>query len=187
MGPKLAVRIEKHPNARTILLLAREDSTTTSGSIGARDGRGHSYDLAHIVVERALELSEGHLGLIAAGWDLTDFDDRGTPPALPHEAKLAAAVAGQIAAEQMLQQFSSAQDFHGTIRSQLATRGLADYEPPFIPEDILTAMRAELSDLLRQWEQLAPGDALDLTFVPPRRAAASSPPPQSRASRAATG
>jgi hypothetical protein len=92
--PTLTVRIKKRPDASAMLVLVREDGSSTAGSIGPPGGYGPVHDLAHYVVERTLGLSEGFLGLVASGWDIADFEKKGTARRLPLELAFSAKQAG---------------------------------------------------------------------------------------------
>ena len=81
--PTLTFRIKKRPDASAVLVLVREDGSSTAGSIGPPNGYGPVHDLAHYVVERTLGLSEGFLGLVASGWEIADFERKGIAKQLP--------------------------------------------------------------------------------------------------------
>ena len=166
--PTLAVRVKKRPDADAQLVLVREDGSATVGPVGPADGYGPVHDLAHYVVERALGLSEGFLGLVAAGWTIDDFEVKGTARRLPDEALLAEMVAGELSREEMMRQPSAADDFAWGVASWLA-QARPGYAPPAIAADTLARMRADLAELRGRWRVLAPGETLELAFRAARR------------------
>jgi hypothetical protein len=161
----LTVRFKKRPDASAMLTLVRADGSSSSGAIGPPDGYGPVHDLAHYVVERALGLTKGFLGLVASGWEIRDFEVRGTAKALPVEAVLAEVAAGEISRQAMMWQWSSAEDYAWAVETTVHG-SQPDYALPAITEDTFDAMRTELLGLRQRWNQLAPGETLELSFTP---------------------
>jgi hypothetical protein len=172
--PTLSIHIKHVRDAAPVLVLAREDGSTTTQRLVV--GYGPVHDLAHYVVERALALSDAFLGLIASGWDIGDFEVKGTAGRLPADALFAEAAAGRLSAEEMIQQFTSVENFRWSIAMTLTHAGHAQYIPPDIPAATLAAMRTELAELRRRWTALAPGETLELAFVTARRSPCPRPP-----------
>src|SRR5215208_3049978 len=109
--PTLTLRFHRRADAAAQLVLVREDGTHTAGAIGPGDGYGPVHDMTHYVVERTLGLSEGFLGLVASGWAISDFEVRGTARRLPDDAVVAEVAAGELSRQEMMGQYSSAEDF----------------------------------------------------------------------------
>jgi hypothetical protein len=151
-----------------MLVLVREDGSSTSGSIGPPGGYGPVHDLAHYVVERTLGLSEGFLGLVASGWAIRDFEVKGTAKRLPAEAILAEVAAGEMSRQSMMWQWSSAEDYAWAVETTVR-QSLPDYALPTITHDTFDGMRTELLQLRQRWNDLAPGETLELTFSTAQR------------------
>jgi hypothetical protein len=162
--PNLTFRIKKRPDASAVLVLVREDGSSTSGSIGPPNGYGPVHDLAHYVVERALDLSQGFLGLVASGWDIRDFEEKGLARRLPAEALLAEVAAGEMSRQAIMWQWSSAEDYVWAVETTVR-KSQPDYDLPAITHDRFEEMCAELLELRRRWNQLAPGETLELAFT----------------------
>jgi hypothetical protein len=162
--PSLTFRIKKRPDASAVLVLVREDGSSTSGSIGPPNGYGPVHDLAHYVVERSLGLNQGFLGLIASGWEIRDFEVKGTARRLPAEAILAEVAAGEMSRQAVMWQWSSAEDYVWAVETTVR-KSQPDYEAPAITHDLFEGMRSELLELRQRWNQLAPGETLELTFT----------------------
>src|SRR5688572_15979496 len=162
--PTLTFRIKKRPDASSVLVLVREDGSSTSGSIGPPNGYGPVHDLAHYVVERALGLSEGFLGLVASGWDISDFEQKGAAKRLPVEAILAEVAAGEMSRQALMWQWSSAEDYAWAVETTIR-RSQPDYTLPAIAHDAFEGMRAELLQLRQRWNELSPGETLELSFT----------------------
>lgn len=159
----LTIRIKKRPDATAMLTLVRADGSSTSGAIGPPNGYGPVHDLAHYVVEHTLGLTKGFLGLVASGWDIGDFEVKGTAKRLPAEAVLAEVAAGEISRQAMMWQWSSAEDYVWAVETAVHT-SQPDFEIPPITDDTFESMRAELLGLRQRWNQLAPGETLELSF-----------------------
>jgi hypothetical protein len=163
----LTVRIKKRPDASAMLTLLRADGTSTSGAIGPPDGYGPVHDLAHYVVERALGLTKGFFGLVASGWEIRDFEVKGTAKTLPAEAILAEVAAGEISRQAMMWQWSSADDYAWAVETTVR-KSQPDYALPTITHEMFDGMRSELLGLRHRWNQLTPGETLELSFTPGR-------------------
>jgi hypothetical protein len=161
--PTLTFRIKKRLDAHAVLVLVREDGSSTSGSIGPPGGYGPVHDLAHYVVERTLGLSEGFLGLVTSGWEITDFEKKGTARRLPAEAILAEVAAGEMSRQAMMWQWSSAEDYAWAVDTTVR-KSHPGYTLPAITHDAFEEMRVELLELRQRWNELAPGDTLELRF-----------------------
>ena len=162
--PALTFRIKKRIDASSILVLVREDGSSTTGSIGPPNGYGPVHDLAHYVVERALGLGEGFLGLVASGWDISDFEQKGAAKRLPVEAILAEVAAGEISRQALMWRWSSAEDYAWAVETTIR-RSQPDYTLPAIAHDAFEGMRAELLQLRQRWNELSPGETLELSFT----------------------
>src|SRR3712207_1398382 len=144
--PTLTFRIKKRPDASAMLVLVREDGSSTSGAIGPAQGYGPVHDLAHYVVERTLGLSEGFLGLVASGWEIRDFEAKGAAKRLPGEALFAETAAGELSRQAMMWQWSSAEDYVWAIEAHMK-QSRPDFALPAITAGAFEGMRSELLEL----------------------------------------
>ena len=167
--PTLTLRFHRRPDTDAQLLLVREDGTFSAGAIGPAGGYGAVHDLAHYVVEHTLGLAEGFLGLVASGWEIADFEVKGTARRLPLDAMLAEMMAGELSREEMLGQPSSAEDFAWGVEAWLKQARPNQAPPPPVSPDTLAAMRAELAALRERWRAVPPGASLELSFTTSRR------------------
>jgi hypothetical protein len=159
----LTFRIKKRPDASAVLVLVREDGTWTAGPIGPAHSYGPVHDLAHYVVERTLGLREGFLGLVASGWEIRDFEATGAAERLPGEAIFAESAAGELSRQAMTWQWSSAEDYGWAVATYMK-QSRPEYSPREITSDTFEGMRTELLELRQRWNQLQPGETLELTF-----------------------
>jgi len=161
--PSLTFRIKKRPDADAMLVLVREDGSSTSGPIGPARGYGPVHDLAHYVVERTLGLTEGFLGLVASGWEIADFEKKGAAKRLPEEAIFAESAAGELSRQAVMWQWSSAEDYVWAVETYMK-QSRPDYTPPEISDATFEGMRVELLQLRYRWNELPSGETLELSF-----------------------
>jgi hypothetical protein len=164
--PTLTFRIKKRPDMSAVLTLVREDGSSTTGAIGPPSGYGPVHDLAHYVVERSLGLSQGFLGLVSSGWEIGDFERKGTARRLPAEAVLAEVAAGELSRQAMMWQWSTAEDYVWAVETTVS-KSQPEYEIPAITREMFEGMRAELLELRHRWNHVALGETLELTFTTP--------------------
>ena len=81
----LLIRMKKHPDGRASLTCVRADGTSTWQTPKAAQGHFFAqHDLTHYAVETILGCRQGFYGLLADGWNITDFGvpwPRGPMPA----------------------------------------------------------------------------------------------------------
>ena len=164
--PPLTLRLLRPRDADAQLVLVRADGTSTHGTVGPAAGFGPVHDLAHYVVERRFALADAFLGLVAAGWTITDFERRGASRTLPDTAMLAESMAGELSREAMMQQPSDPADFAWAVTAWLA-QARPGYVPPAIEADVVLAMREELAGLRARWDAVPVGGVLELAFEVP--------------------
>lgn len=160
----LRFQLKKRPDTKALLVLVRADGTFTSGTVGAAGGYGPVHDLAHYVVESALGFSEGFLGLVASGWEITDFEVKGTSKRLPIEALVAEAAAGELSRQEMMQQYSTAVEFVWALGLVMEQMGHLTSAVPPIDEATFEAMKERLVTLRNRWWGVEPGGTMELVF-----------------------
>src|SRR5256886_13477123 len=84
---RIVIRIKKNKDGRISLSCTRADGTTTwQRQEGGQARFFPLHDLTHYAVETVLGHRRGFYGLVAAGWDLTDFGQPWPRGPLPPEA-----------------------------------------------------------------------------------------------------
>jgi hypothetical protein len=164
MTPPLCFQLKKRPDAKALLVLVRADGTFTSGAVGPASGYGPAHDLAHYVVESTLGLSQGFLGLVASGWEITDFEVKGTAKRLPVEALLAEAAAGELSRQEMMQQYSTAEEFVWALGLVMEQMGHPASSVLPIDEATFARMKERLVALRNEWWTVEPGRTMELVF-----------------------
>jgi hypothetical protein len=158
----LTLRFKKTLDEAATLTLIRSDGSFTRTKIGPADGFGPMHDMAHLVVERQLLLTNGFLGLVAQGVSFADFesDDAGrTEP----DAIRADAIAGLLSLEAITGHRLTLAVFNDAVSAKCSEMRPGFRVPDLVPT-ALNALRSELSALHRQWDSLDPGATLEMRF-----------------------
>jgi hypothetical protein len=158
--PELLVRIKKKSDGDAALSCVRADgSVTWQLQEGPRGSFFPLHDLTHYAVETVLGHRRGFFGLVAEGWDFTDFGapwrkGRFPPDMDPSEMIVGLLDAERYQGEQMtVAQLRERQNGSGI---HTAIEGLTDLD--------LAAVRARRAELFALWEGLPPGETLELPF-----------------------
>ena len=157
----MLVRFSKR-NGTPVLTCVREDGTTT-WSKSAHGAFFGPHDLMHYAVETTLGMRQAFFGLIAAGWDIATFAERGAAARLPAEALLAEHVVNVLLQEQAAGSASEAGAFNRTLAAAMAgapgvarLRGLTEGE--------LSQIRERFGELLGRFRALGADGSLELPF-----------------------
>jgi len=143
--------------------------TRTDGSVSwTKLQRGvETHDLAHFVIETSLGFTDAFYGIIARGFDISDFE-------LPREQRPRALIPANLP-EQAIQTeyivnllqvefFNSGEnpDFINTLKNTLAEKNI--HFPENLDQHALENIRIRFGELLMQWESLAEGETMELEF-----------------------
>ena len=161
----IVVRIKKGTDGRTALSCERADGTTTwQRQQGAQASFFPRHDLTHYAVETVLGHTKGFYGLVAAGWDLSDFGTPWPRGPLPKDANLSEIIVGFFDRERASGQMGSAEEINDELAEFAEENGLP--VPEKLTEGDLSHVRKRRGELFSQWDAVRPGDALELPFDP---------------------
>src|SRR5215207_3407933 len=151
-SPLLTLRFAIKRDGTPVLSVTRRD-----GSV-AWQRQKHFFpihDLGHYAIESVLGLRQAFWGMMADGWDFTDFGTpwpRGPMPNLP-EALLAEVTAGWL------------DNFAHAVRDEAGAAELNAHLAGYCAQHGNPAPRPITPDeLARRWHALAPGEAMELRF-----------------------
>jgi hypothetical protein len=166
-GPqRIVIRIKKDNDGRTTLSCMRADGTTTwQRQEGGQARFFPRHDLTHYAVETVLGHRQGFYGLVAAGWDLSDFGTPWPRGRLPKDANLSEIIVGFFDRERASGDRSAAADLNDELANFAGENGLP--LPDAISDDDLARIRRRRAELFTLWDAVTPGDALELPFDPP--------------------
>jgi hypothetical protein len=171
--PDLIIRLKKNRDGSAALSCTRADgSTTWHRQLGQQGAFFPLHDLTHYALESVFGFREAFYGLLADGWNVTDFGKPWRRGPLPPEAVHAEVLVGLLDTERATGNLLTAAEFNQHAGAYAAQHGRE--LPPIMTDERLIRIRALRSDLFRRWLDLAPGATLELEF---RRAGAPGTPP----------
>ena len=160
--PLLLLRFAIKRDGTPVLSLTRRDGTFT----WQRQGFFFPvHDLTHYAVETVLGLRRAFWGMMADGWEFTDFGTpwpRGPMPNLP-EALLAECIAGWFDSTRA----SGVEPELAQLNAHLADVFARHDEPVprVLTEDEFARICGLRAELAARWHALAPGEAMELAFT----------------------
>lgn len=157
------IRIKKSADGRSALTCIRADGTVTWQSMkNAQAAFFPRHDLTHYAVETVLGHRNGFYGLVASGWDLSDFGTPWPRGRIPNEAVLSEMIVGLLDVERGSGDLAQPADVNHRLSEFCAENGLAT--PAALTDDDLWRVRQKRGELFAQWEAVRPGDSLKLPF-----------------------
>jgi hypothetical protein len=159
----LTVLIKKKADGSAALSCRRADGSVTWQHQEGAHGRFFPlHDLTHFAVETELRYTEGFFGLVAGGWDITDFGRPWPRGELPAQALLAELIVGFLDGERAAGTTWSIGELRGSTTSYAAQSG----KPMTLDlsEEELDRIRQRRGELFAQWRALRAGDTLALSF-----------------------
>jgi hypothetical protein len=160
--PDLVIRIKKKTDGSAALSCTRPDGSVTWQRQDGQLGRFFPlHDLTHYAVESVIGFRRAFFGLVADGWDLSDFANAGKR--IPDEARLAEMIVGYFDLERITGAVGTADEYNARIREQLAEQKHPDAGLALTDTD-LAAIRAVRADAFARWNALPAGDAMELPF-----------------------
>lgn len=159
----MQLQLKKRGSGEAIITFVRDDGSSTSGQLGEA-AFGATHDLAHFVVETTLRTRAGFYGLLADGWDISDFERKGAAREIPDAAIAIECVIGQLTNYVFQGTAPAADEFNWLVAEALrAVRPAAT--APMFDDATLHTMTAQVRALTLRWRELPPGGTLDLPVV----------------------
>jgi hypothetical protein len=111
-------------------------------------------------------LRSGFYGILARGWDISDFGTPWPRGPLPddaiEDAGLAESIVGMLDMERTTGVRVDAAEVNGWLAQGFEKAGLPLRRP--LTEEQLAQIRTRFADLRKRWEALPPGNSLELLF-----------------------
>jgi hypothetical protein len=165
--PTLSIRIKKNRDGTAALTCTRADgSVTWQRQQGGQALFFPRHDLTHYAVETVLGHRRGFYGLVAEGWDFSDFGTPWPRGPLPADADPSELIVGMLDAQRASGAEWTAAELTEQAVQFYAGIGVAGASL-VLTEEQLARIRARMRELFAEWEAVAPGEALVLDFVPP--------------------
>lgn len=170
MSP-LLVKLKRAPDGSAALTAIRADgSSTWQRQLGLRGQFFPTHDLTHYAVETVLEYREGFFGLIAAGWEISDFAPPFSRGPIPTEAREVEIVVSLIDTGRPEAAGWTAGEFQEQGELYVASRRATGKDPgnmPVLSDEDLDRIRTLRGELLERWAATRSGETLELVFGGP--------------------
>jgi hypothetical protein len=165
-APALTIRLSRRSDGAVLLELRRADGTVTwQKRTGPAAEFFAVHDLTHYAVESTLGYRGAFFGLVAEGWDLSDFGTPWRRGPLPTEALAAEVVVGCFDTQRAAGERLTALQCNTSAQSYFATQGRPS--PVCVSDEELERVRNLLSDLVWRWQATGSGESLEFAFPPP--------------------
>jgi hypothetical protein len=162
--PGLTIRIKKNTDGTAALACTRENGTVTwQRQLGAQGMFFPRHDLTHYAVETVLGLRNAFYGLVADGWDISDFGPPYPRGPIPEEALVAELIVGFLDTERASPTRWTASDFDDKAAIYYREHDLST-TPPTLTDDDLARIRQRRAELFTRWDGVPPGGAIELPF-----------------------
>ena len=161
----MEIRFKKLENHGAALTCTRKDGSST----WQRPKRTQAaffalHDLTHVAVESELMELTGFFQLVAAGWDIQDFENVQNRPdgQLPENALLVELIVGLLDSERASQATWTAEQFNSQIQTHFQDAGT---EITFsITDEQLKRIRLERNQLISRFTELSIGESMTLIY-----------------------
>jgi len=159
----LIIAIKKKTDGSASLACRRADGSVTWQRQDGTQGRFFPlHDLTHYAVETVLGLDQAFYGLVAAGWEFSDFGHPWPRGPMPAAAIAAELIVGYLDSERAAGTTWTAEEFNAKAAAYHEARGAS---PAFrLGEADLARIRQTRATLFARWEALLPGATLELPF-----------------------
>lgn len=152
--PELLIRIKKKTDGAAALSCTRADGSVTWQRQGGIQGRFFPiHDLTHYAVETVLGHRRGFYGLVADGWDFTDFGAPWPKGRLPDDMDPSELIVGFLDMERAGGVEWTTEDFNESLSRSF-----------HITPEQLARVRGQVGELTHQWLTLPAGETLELSF-----------------------
>jgi hypothetical protein len=159
----MRIQLTKRPDGGAVLKCIRDDGSVTWQNV---DGTNAAFfplhDLTHYSVETELAISSAFYGLIAEGWSIEDTTGKGARGPLPEEALFVENVVGTLDSERAGGVRWSVEEFNESTERYARNAGRA--APRRLTDDELARVRSRRAELFARWQELQPGQTLELRF-----------------------
>ena len=161
----LLITIKKKTDGTAALSCRRDDGSVTWQRQEGQLARFFPlHDLTHYAVETVLGHRRGFFGLVADGWDVTDFGSKSKGP-LPTDADPSELIVGFLDAERASGTLWTAAECNDKLMRHHAELGFA--RTCRLTDDELARIRARRAELFERWRALPAGESLELRFDQP--------------------
>jgi hypothetical protein len=160
----LTIKFTRRRDGSVISRFERADGTATwQRKDGPQAGFFLAHDLTHYALETTLGYRRGFYGLVAEGWDLSDFGTPWPRGPLPADAEPAELIAGLLDGERATGEQCTAEQFNEKLALYHSARPQENL-PQALAQEQLDQIRKLAQELRARWAAVPPGDSLELVF-----------------------
>jgi hypothetical protein len=166
LPPDLRIRLKRHSDGSASLTLTRRDgSVTWQRQTGSLALVFPQHDLTHFAVESTLGYRGAFYGLVADGWEISDFAKPWPRGPIPVEAREVEILVGLFDGMRSARGQLDAAEINQQLLVLVNDSKFADQITPRVLTDADVAAVRQLRDaLLDRWSAIQAGDALELEF-----------------------
>jgi hypothetical protein len=162
--PNLKIRLKRRADGSAAITCEREDGTTTwqrqEGTIGQVFP---AHDLTHYSVETTFGYTQGFFGLVADGWDISDFAKPWPRGEIPQQAQEVELLVGLLDMQRRMFADWNAEEMLEQGRLYVASRDDRACLPS-LTDASLAKVKQLRADVFAKWAATPPGETLELLF-----------------------
>lgn len=162
--PILKIRLKRKADGSAALTCERADGSVTwqrqEGSMGMVFP---SHDLTHYAVETALGYDHGFFGLVADGWDISDFAAPWSRGPIPSEALDVELIVGLLDMQRLMNADWTAAELLEQGKLYVESRG-KNSQLPELTDEMFTRVCNVRRDVFSRYAAIASGETLELLF-----------------------
>jgi hypothetical protein len=159
---RLLIRLKKGKDGPHALVCTRADGTMTMQRHPKEFFPFH--DLTHYAVESVLDYRRGFYGLVAAGWDLSDFGAPWPRGKLPLDLDPSELIVGQLDLERATGERRTAAELNAHVAEWYAQHAPDVAGPAAVTDEQVARIRQIVAGLHEQWRATRPGETLELAI-----------------------
>lgn len=159
---RLQIRIKKGKDGPHSFVCVRPDGTMTMQH--QKTGFFPAHDLTHYAVETVLSYRRGFYGLLAEGWNLSDFGNGWPRGRLPDDIDPAELIVGALDLERGTGHALTAAQLNTHVADWYARNAPGQRVPAPVNDEQLDRIRAIAGELHGRWFALRPGESIELRF-----------------------
>ncbi|MGH7470188.1 MAG: hypothetical protein ACRENP_19755 [Longimicrobiales bacterium] len=158
----MLIRLKKGKDGPHSLVCTRADGTMTMQRQPKEFFPFH--DLTHYAVESVLDYRRGFYGLVALGWDLSDFGAPWPRGKLPVDLDPSELIVGQLDLERATGERRAAAELNAHVAGWFAQNAPDAKLPAGVSDDQLARIRQTVAVLHEQWRETRAGETLELVM-----------------------
>lgn len=162
--PELRIRLKRRADGSAAITCEREDGTTTwqrqEGTVGQVFP---AHDLTHYSVESTFGYTQGFFGLVADGWEISDFAKPWPRGPIPQQAQEVELLVGLLDMQRRMLADWNAEEILEQGRLYVASRG-DRASLPTLTDESLEKVKKLRAEVFAKWAAIEPGETLELLF-----------------------